>query len=395
MNVNDLNLPWQAHLDELYASLAASAGGELCEIRKIHVATPDIFRVDAVSKHVLEMAVVFSRMGFEVELYCDNCTALDRPLFKTLEQLCQSPLGPSDLVIYHHSIGHSAFERVSKLTVSKAVYYHGVTPPELLEKLDPVTAALCRKGIDELKLVSKFDSLAANSQLNLDQAIKTCVDVGVRPPQSVRVLPPFLSLERWDGMAGETTLEASSVPFILAVGRIVPHKNLEAVLEFHAALCSAVKEVELLIVGGIVDGAYLERLKLKAEVLETSSRIRWMHSVDDAGLKALYRHAAALVQFSLHEGFSIPVVEAMKLGTPVVSHAVTALPETLDGSGVLVDASNPGEAAATCLSKIFDPLAKSEVVAVQKVVYEKRFSVASCSRRYAEWFEDMSLIGTR
>jgi len=132
------------------------------------------------------------------------------------------------------------------------------------------------------------------------------------PPERIRVVPNGVEpVFRPDGPAVEGE-------YVLAVGTLEPRKNLPRVQE-----AARLAGVELRVAGAEGWGG-----------VEADGRLGF---VDDERLAELYRGARCLVYPSLHEGFGIPVLEAMACGAPVVTSRGGALEETAGGAAVLVD----------------------------------------------------------
>jgi glycosyltransferase involved in cell wall biosynthesis len=117
--------------------------------------------------------------------------------------------------------------------------------------------------------------------------------------------------------------------YVLAVGTLEPRKNLA-----RAAEAAAQAGAELRVVGARGWGDV------------EANGVRWLGEVDDAELARLLRGARALVYPSLYEGFGIPILEAMSVGTPVVTSRGGATEEVAGGAAVLVDPLDPASIAA-------------------------------------------------
>lgn len=122
-------------------------------------------------------------------------------------------------------------------------------------------------------------------------------------------------------------------PFFVAVASANPSKNLPRLLQAFGRL-GQVAGCRLVLVGG--DNGAVFR---KADDAASARQPGVVHTgvISDAALKALYQHATALVMPSLYEGFGLPVVEAMRLGCPVLAADAAALPEVCAGAALAFD----------------------------------------------------------
>jgi alpha-1,3-rhamnosyl/mannosyltransferase len=142
------------------------------------------------------------------------------------------------------------------------------------------------------------------------------------------------------------------LPYLLAVGTLQPRKNLEAALAAFERAVDAGLEHRLVVVGarGWRDAALLSRV----EGSRHAGRIRLAGFVADDKLATLYRGADALLFPSRYEGFGLPALEAMALGTPVVAARAGALPEVVGDAGILVDPDDPDALATALLELLAD-----------------------------------------
>ena len=127
-----------------------------------------------------------------------------------------------------------------------------------------------------------------------------------------------------------------SPSYILFVGTIEPRKNLPRLVEAHQLLRRAGRTERLVIVGAPGWN----------DVRIDRTSVELMGRVSDDALHALYANASCLVIPSLHEGFGVPVVEAMAAGCPVVAASAGALPEVCGDAAVMVDPLDPRSIAA-------------------------------------------------
>ncbi len=154
-------------------------------------------------------------------------------------------------------------------------------------------------------------------------------------PGKVDVVPLGLGMRDVPDPAPEADLRArlelGTVPVLLTVNAALPHKNLERLLRALAL----VDGPALALVGHA--GRDTERLRALAGELGIAGRVRLTGWLSDEDLEGLYRLAAGFVYPSLHEGFGMPVLEAMRRGTPVACADATSLPEVVGDAALLFD----------------------------------------------------------
>jgi len=132
-------------------------------------------------------------------------------------------------------------------------------------------------------------------------------------------------------------------PFILAVGKISPRKNLEVVIRALERLRSRIPH-HLVTVGG--DGWDFQGVKSLVSSLGLVDRVHFVGYVSDEQLHALYAKATLFIFPSLFEGFGLTILEAMASGCPVVTSNISSLPEVAGDAALLVDPTKIEEVAS-------------------------------------------------
>lgn len=142
--------------------------------------------------------------------------------------------------------------------------------------------------------------------------------------------------------------------FLLYVGSVEPRKNLITLVHAYARLRQRVRALPPLVIAG---GSGWKNSSMHEAIasLDLVERVRLAGFVSDAELVALYNRALAFVFPTIHEGFGLPVVEAMSCGAPVVTTRVASIPE-VGGEAVLYcdDPTDPDELAAALQRVIED-----------------------------------------
>lgn len=128
-------------------------------------------------------------------------------------------------------------------------------------------------------------------------------------------------------------------PFVLSVGSVREHKNVQGLLAAFEKLLEGGKTDADLVICGRLDERFDKKHRFRERIAKTD-RIRYLGPVDDAALKGLYAQAACFVMPSFYEGFGLPVIEAMAAGAPVIASSAASLPEIVGSAGLTFD---PGQ----------------------------------------------------
>jgi glycosyltransferase involved in cell wall biosynthesis len=189
---------------------------------------------------------------------------------------------------------------------------------------------------------------------------------------STAVMPIAVNLERITSAPRRPALEkilADGLINILFVGRIVPNKRIEDHIRLAEIYKRYVDSYYRFIFVGRYDGLpryYAQMRALIAEFKMLPDRFWFTGPVPDADLAAFYRWADVYVSLSEHEGFCVPLVEAMAADVPVLAYAAGAVPETLGGAGVLFAPKDLELAAETLGTLVYDRPVRDRVIEGQR-----------------------------
>ena len=252
------------------------------------------------------------------------------PLF-----IYEDRLHADDLLIYHMSIGEPEVVQFLLGRPQRLVLvYHNITPARYFAQLDPAFAGLLASGRSELALLRERTELAlADSAYNArDLEALGYADVRVSPlPVDINALSdvhpdPVLSAE----------LEALKGPVVLFVGQLVPHKRPDLLVEaYHILTRYLIPEAHLVLSGSGRFERYRAALTTLITQLELD-RVRIPGWVRSDELAAYYNRADVFATMSEHEGFCVPLVEAMSFDLPIVARDYAAIPETLGEAGLIL-----------------------------------------------------------
>lgn len=133
-------------------------------------------------------------------------------------------------------------------------------------------------------------------------------------------------------------------PLVLVVGNDKPHKNFELVIRaYHLAVRRHRLPGQLVFVGGVAEDG---RLAARSRRLGLDGRVRFLGRIPGADLHGVYHVAALLLHVALYEGFGLPILEAMRVGLPVVTSNLGAMRELGDPAARLVNPLDVDEVAS-------------------------------------------------
>jgi len=183
--------------------------------------------------------------------------------------------------------------------------------------------------------------------------------------------------------------------FFLFLGAIEPKKNVKLLIEAYAA--SGV-QTPLILVGGpgwlcdeeleMIDSERFLSYRVIGSRIIPERRVRRLPYVQPRTLAALIRGAKAVLFPSLYEGFGLPVVEAMALGTAVMTSNSSCLPEVAGGAALLVDPSDRDSIKRGIRALDSDPDLRADLVSRGRV-RARFFSQANYAERISSVYEKL------
>ena len=177
-------------------------------------------------------------------------------------------------------------------------------------------------------------------------------------------------------------------PFVLYVGNIKPHKNLERLIDaFDLVRRGGFERLELLIIGDQI--SKYPRLRRAVDKHKLHKHVRFLGFVADDTLAALYRLATVFVFPSLYEGFGLPPLEAMASGTPVVTSNRSSLPEVVGDAAVLVDPYS-AVSMAEGIQQVLSDADLRRTLSARGLARARQFSWESSVRRIHEVYMDVA-----
>lgn len=179
-------------------------------------------------------------------------------------------------------------------------------------------------------------------------------------------------------------------PVVLSVGQLYPHKRPDLVVaSFHELVTRHRPEAHLVLAGSSRLPEYAEALSHYVERLGLGPRVTITGHISEEELVAWYRRADVFVVASEHEGFCVPLVEAMEFGVPIVARANGAIPETLGDAGVIVPGDSGPRVLAGVVAAVIEDETAKEGLRVRARARAKAFTAEACRRQFLDALEDV------
>jgi len=173
-------------------------------------------------------------------------------------------------------------------------------------------------------------------------------------------------------------------PYLLNFGSGNPHKNTQRLLEAWSRQSSALRDHYLLVVSGVEAGA-LDGVRARVQELNLGASCVVLGSIADEHMPALVAGATVMLYPSLAEGFGLPIVDAFRVGTPVLTSRVTSIPEVAGDAAWLVDPTSVDEIAGGMTRLLEDGRLRDTLIAAGTVRADV-FTWERCADGYAAIF---------
>lgn len=338
----------------------------------VHQLVAGFARGDAISQEAVILRDLCRGMGMTSDIFAppDRITADAADECRSLELLRNKPV---DILIGHYATT-SPFEDVwLNSAARKVLLYHNITPAEYFMPFDAILAAQLRVARERLpSIIQRVDAVWAVSEFN-------AVELRQAGAGTVRVFPLVFDSRRMDLSATAACRGLQpDMTNILHVGRIAPNKCLEELIAAFACYNRNINAGSRLVIVGSERAvpAYFMMLRMYAAELGVEE-VCFERYVLPEELPSYYAAADLYVCASRHEGYCLPLIEAMYKGVPVIARNVGGVPEAMGGAGVLFD-----ELPATGLAALFDRVISDDALRAE-ILSSQRVRIETIMRRPA------------
>lgn len=339
----------------------------MSEPRPVHQLVAALSAGDAISNEALAIRDHLRKRGRRSDIFAERTHTA---MVGEARPLTQYP-GAADgaICFFHFSIGSAASSLAYHRKEPLVCVYHNITPAEFFIGFHDHLAGLCHHGRREL------ETFAGRAQLGLGDSEYNRRELEAAGFRATGVLPIVFDWKRYDEPANPivpVSLEPFEGVTVLFVSRVVPNKRFEDVIAAFAAFQRLVPNSRLVLAGDSAgQERYLRRLLERVSALG-ARRVVFTGHIEQADLHALYGMADVFLCLSRHEGFGVPLVEAMLFGVPVVALDATAVRETLDGGGALLSSSDPDLVAEVLRHVVNDGPVRRAVLDAQRRALARR-----------------------
>lgn len=344
--------------------------------------TPHFADRDAVCNDVHHSAEALRRRGWEARVFAMGGES-ERERVHPVAEVPGFIRDPADIVYFHFSHGQKTLtDAVEAVRCRKVLKFHNVTPPEFFSMWSDALAEASRTGREGIPRVAAmgWERVFADSAYNLSE-----IAAHLPPGTPQAVLAPFHETDALLA-ARPAGVETPDPPRLLTVGRVVQSKGHPFLLRVVRYLVQELRTPVVLDVVGKPDHrllAYLRTLELMVREFGIEANVSFHGEVSGEALARRYAESSVFVMGSEHEGFCVPIVEAMAFAVPVVALGTTAVPETVGEAGIVWPERDPRRFAVSIRRLLDNPPERAWLGEHGRRRFAERFDNRIIAERFA------------
>jgi glycosyltransferase involved in cell wall biosynthesis len=324
---------------------------------------PAAHRGDAIGDSARRVRQMLRSAGHESEIYA---LTIDDDLRHEVRKFPDAGARRGQITIFHFALPSPMTEAFAQLTGVRVLQYHNITPAAFFAPYDAQMFRLAALGRQELRsLVGRVDLALGDSEFNRQE-------LDALGFERTGVMPIAVNTERLTAAPRRPALEkilGDGLINVLFVGRIVPNKKIEDHIRLAEVYKRYIDSYYRFVFVGRYDGLPRYNAMIRALIVQyrmLPERFVFTGGVPDNDLAAYYRWADAYVSLSEHEGFCVPLVEAMASDVPVLAYGAGAVPETLGGAGMMFAPKDLEVAAEMLGTLVYDRTVRNGVLEGQR-----------------------------
>ena len=325
---------------------------------------------DAIGNFTLILDKLLKKAGYNTIICAEN-VGLGIQQKQVESFLYLNKVKKDDLIIYQMCEGNPVNKVLYKLSCKKIAIYHNVTPPEFFCRYGKFMASIQENAIKEIQMLKeKFDWCIADSEFNKQDLIRLGYD-----KSKIEVIPIIIQYADFQKKPNEETIQRYSTDGcvnFLFVGRIAPNKKQEDIIRTFAYYKKHVNDnARLILIGSPFSEDYLNDINTYIQVLGLENSVLIPGHISFEEILAFYSVADVFLCMSEHEGFCVPLIEAMLFDVPVVAYDSTAIKYTLGRGGILIQDKNPVLFAETINKILSNDILRAKIISEQRLRLEE------------------------
>jgi glycosyltransferase involved in cell wall biosynthesis len=342
----------------------------------VHQFVPTLAPRDAVGRHYLAVQETLRGAGYRSDIYAYEAKEEYKRLARPFASFSGTAGREPTWLLYHSSVGSPVADFVGARDEPLIVDYHNITPAPFFARWEPAIAGALMKGRRQLA------------------ELEARADLGILGYEHTSVVPILLDVAQLDSAPHDTATfgrlsdaKRSGGTDWLFVGRLAPNKAQHDLVKAFAAYRRLYDDrARLHLVGGSSSHQYETALTAFVDALELGDAVEITGGVSAGALTAHFETADVYVVASEHEGFCVPLLEAMHHRIPIVAYAATAVPETLGDAGLLLDAKDAYTIATAVQRVVTDNALRAQLVEAGTARL-REFDIAKSRRKLLDAIE--------
>jgi len=352
------------------------------KVDTLHQFSPAVSVGDGVTNSLFITQNILLELGFKSDIYSNH---IDEELEDKILHIDSYNPSKDQILLYHHSIGHIHHDLIMEFADKKILVYHNITPSHFFKNNEHLQQA-CDLGREQLKSAKdSFIGSYADSEYNT-------LELKSYAYNSSQVIPLLIDTHRHKRIISNELIikKYASSYNILFVGRVVSNKCQHQLVDVLYYLeQQSIDNVKLFLVGGVSEPSYNDFLHNYIKNLGLQDKVVITGKVNDADLSAYYENADLYLSLSEHEGFAIPLVEAMRYDIPVLSYDSGGISTTLGEKGLL--SFKAANRVAKKVTDIMDnPYKRVEILKYQRE-HLKNFSYENLKDKFASYLSSLGI----
>ena len=318
---------------------------------------------DGIGNNVLAIDEILKQEGFDTHIYALDIASSKIPADKASYINEIGTLTPDDVIIYHVGSASPLSKFIKNCQCRKVMIYHNITPPDFFLPYNKDAYKSCQKGLEEVKdLKNTFELVITPSEFNKSDLI----NMGYTCP--IIVVPILIPFDDYKKTPSEEIINKynDDLTNIIFVGRISPNKKQEDVIKVFSEYQRNFNPNSRLFLVGHGNGLELYETRLKDFVKKLGTKnVIFTGHIKFNEILAYYHLSDLFLCQSEHEGFCIPLAEAMFFQKPIVAFDSSAIAWTLGDGGFILKEKNSLLTAGVINRILTDASLKEEILRLQ------------------------------